>query len=73
MGWGLDMHWGALARQQSWRCGVVDAVAVRHLAAPAADAYSREQAVAEASAFLSGRPHLSAHEAQRTLATHRRW
>jgi GT2 family glycosyltransferase len=73
MGWGLDMHWGALARRHGWRCGVVDAVAIRHVAAPAGDGYSREQAVAEARAFLADRPHLSAHEAQRTLATHRRW
>lgn len=73
MGWGLDMHWGALAREHGWRCGVVDAVAIRHLAAPAGEAYSREQAVAEARAFLADRPHLSAPEAQRTLTTYRRW
>src|SRR5713101_8810060 len=30
MGWGLDMHWAALARAHGWRCGVIDAVAVRH-------------------------------------------
>jgi GT2 family glycosyltransferase len=73
MGWGLDMHWAAIAEREGWRCGVVDAVAIRHIAAPAAGAYSREQAVAEARAFLEHRPHLSAREAQRTLATHRRW
>ena len=73
MGWGLDLHWAALARERGWRCGVLDAVAIRHSAAPAGDAYSRAQAVAEARALLAGRPHLRAAEAQVTLATHRRW
>ncbi len=73
MGWGLDVHWAALARQHGWRCGVVDAVTVAHRQAPAADAYSREAAIAEATSFLADRPHLSAAEAGRTLATHRRW
>jgi GT2 family glycosyltransferase len=72
MGWGLDMHWAALARQRGWRCGVIDAVPIRHRAAPAASAYSREQALGEARAFLAERPHLSASEAQQTLVTHRR-
>jgi GT2 family glycosyltransferase len=73
MGWGLDAHWAALAAEQGWRCGVVDAVPIHHRAAPAAEAYPREAAVAEARAFLAGRPYMSAHEAQRTLTTHRRW
>ena len=73
MGWGLDAHWAALAAEHGWRCGVVDAVPIHHRAAPAADAYPREAAVAEARAFLSKRPYLSASEAQRTLTTHRRW
>jgi len=72
MGWGLDMHWAALAREHGWRCGVLDAVPIRHRAAPAASSYSREQALAEARAFLTNRPHLSASEAQQTLVTHRR-
>jgi GT2 family glycosyltransferase len=73
MGWGLDVHWAALARERGWRCGVIDAVAIRHRAAPAASAYSRERALAEARSFLAHRPYLSASEAQLTLATHRRW
>jgi GT2 family glycosyltransferase len=72
MGWGLDAHWGALAREHGWRCGVTDAVAIGHRAAPAADAYSREAAIAEARAFLAERPYVRAAEAKRTLATHRR-
>jgi GT2 family glycosyltransferase len=73
MGWGLDAHWAALAREQHWRCGVLDAVSIRHRTAPAASAYSREAAIAEARAFLAGQPYLSAVETQRTLTTHRRW
>jgi GT2 family glycosyltransferase len=73
MGWGLDAHWAALAREQHWRCGVLDAVSIRHQAAPAAAAYSREAAIAEARAFLAERPYLSAGESQRTLTTHHRW
>jgi len=73
MGWGLDAHWAALARERHWRCGVLDAVAIRHRVAPTAAAYSREAAIAEARAFLAERPYLSATEIQRTLATHRRW
>jgi GT2 family glycosyltransferase len=73
MGWGLDAHWAALARAHEWRCGVVDAVAIAHRAAPAASAYSHEEAVSEAREFLAQRPYLSAIESQRTLTTHRRW
>jgi GT2 family glycosyltransferase len=73
MGWGLDAHWAALAREHGWRCGVLDAVAIRHREAPAASAYSREQALTEARAFLAERPYLNASEAQQTLVTHRRW
>lgn len=72
MGWGLDLHWAALAREHGWRCGVLDAVPIAHRDAPTASDYSREQALAEARAFLHDRPHLSAAEAQQTLATHRR-
>ena len=73
MGWGLDMHWAAVARDRGWRCGVIDAVSIRHLAAPAATAYPRTEAVAEARRFLADRPHVTAVEAERTLTTHRRW
>jgi GT2 family glycosyltransferase len=73
MGWGLDVHWAAVAREHGWRCGVVDAVAIRHGAAPAAAAYARGDAVAEARSFLAERPYLSAREADRTLTTHHSW
>jgi hypothetical protein len=73
MGWGLDVHWAALARAHGWRCGVVDALPIAHTVAPAGDAYSREAAIAEARGFLADHPYLAASEAGRTLATHRRW
>jgi GT2 family glycosyltransferase len=73
MGWGLDVHWAALAQRLGWRCGVIDAVSIRHRAAPAAAAYPRADAVEEARSFLADRPYVSAQEAQRVLATHRRW
>ena len=73
MGWGLDVHWAALARERSWRCGVVDAVSIRHRAAPAAAGYERAAAIAEARSFLAERPYLNAREAARTLTTHRSW
>ncbi len=73
MGWGLDVHWAALARRHGWRCGITDAVAIHHRQAPAGAAYPREEAIAEARAFLAERPHISAAEAGLTLATHGRW
>lgn len=71
MGWGLDVHWAAIARERGWRCGIVDAVPISHAAAPAAAAYDRERAVSEAREFLASRPYVPAREAERTLATHR--
>jgi hypothetical protein len=69
MGWGLDVHWAALAAQHGWRIGVVDATPIMHLH-PAAESYPREQAVAEAAEFLDGRPYVRRDEI-RTLRTHR--
>jgi GT2 family glycosyltransferase len=73
MGWGLDLHWAALARERGWRCGVVDAVPIGHRVAPAGAGYPRAEAIAEARSFLGSRPYLKAHEAERTLTTHGRW
>ena len=73
MGWGLDLHWAAVAREQGWRCGVVDAVAIGHRIAPAGAGYAREEAIAEARRFLDARPYLNAREAEQTLTTHGRW
>ncbi|MBJ7329742.1 MAG: glycosyltransferase family 2 protein [Solirubrobacteraceae bacterium] len=62
MGWGLDVHWGAVAREHGWRVGVVDATPLLHLAPVAVD-YDRESAAAEARAFLAERPYVTRGEA----------
>ena len=71
-GWGLDVHWSALAEEHGWRLGIVDALPVRHDQAPVAAGYSHDAAIAEAREFLRDRPYVPAVEAQRTLATHTR-
>jgi len=72
-GWGLDAHWGALARSRGWRLGIVDATPVRHAVRPVGAAYPHRDAIEESRAFLATRPHLTPAEAQETIATHRRW
>jgi hypothetical protein len=73
VGWGLDAHWGAVARERGWRIGVLDAIPVRHGIRRVAAAYDRGAAIAEARTFLADREYLKAAEAQRTLVTHRSW
>jgi hypothetical protein len=71
-GWGLDLHWAAVAGQRGWRLGVVDALPVRHESGLVAAAYSREDAEAEAARFLTGRPYLPSSRVDEVLAVHRR-
>lgn len=71
MGWGLDLHWGAVAARRGWKLGVIDALPVRHEARRVAGAYSAEEATAEAQRFLAGKPYIHAREAGRTLEGHR--
>ena len=71
-GWGLDLHWAALAAERGWRLGVVDATPVRHEAATVGSAYPRADAEAEAEGFLAGRPYLPATRAGDVIAVHRR-
>jgi Glycosyltransferase like family 2 len=71
-GWGLDVHWAAVAAERGWRLGVVDATPVRHEAARVGTAYRLEDAEAEAARFLADRPYLLAERAGDVLATHRR-
>ncbi|MEA2318318.1 MAG: hypothetical protein QOD44_2507, partial [Solirubrobacteraceae bacterium] len=70
MGWGLDVHWAAVARDRGWPIGVVDATPVGHTIAPVAGAYGRDEAVAEARAFLAERPYVRRDDV-RTLTVHR--
>ena len=72
MGWGLCLHWGAVARRQGWRLGVVDAVPVRHESRRTASAIDVEAARAAAERLLAGREHLSYAEAETVLARHSR-
>jgi hypothetical protein len=71
-GWGLDLHWAAVAGQRGWRLGVVDALPVRHESGVVAAAYSREDAEAEAARFLADRPYLASARAHEVVAVHRR-
>jgi hypothetical protein len=71
-GWGLDLHWAAIAGQRGWRLGIVDALPVRHESGLVGAAYSREDAEAEAASFLADRPYLPSARAGEVLAVHRR-
>ncbi|MEA2384572.1 MAG: hypothetical protein QOH72_4543 [Solirubrobacteraceae bacterium] len=70
MGWGLDAHWAAVAREHGWPIGIVDATPVGHTIAPVGAGYGRAEAVAEARAFLADRPYVRRDEV-RTLQVHR--
>jgi hypothetical protein len=72
-GWGLDLHWSAIAAHLGWRIGVVDATPIRHGLRLIATSYDRADAVAEAREFLAGRPYTTATNARRTFVTHRSW
>jgi hypothetical protein len=72
MGWGLDLHWGAVAQQRGWKLGVIDALPVRHEWRRVGGGYSTADATAEAQRFLADRPYIQAGEAGRTLREHRR-
>lgn len=71
-GWGLDNHWGALARERGWKLGIVDALPVRHESRKVASTYTHAEAIEEGRRFLAGKPYVRTEEAQRTLATYRR-
>jgi hypothetical protein len=73
VGWGLDVHWAAVARDRAWPIGIVDATPIRHGLRRIASSYDRSAAVEEARAFLAGREYVPAGEAARTLRAHRRW
>jgi hypothetical protein len=73
IGWGLDLHWSAVARERGWKLGVVDATPIRHITRRIASGYDRADAVIEAERFLADRPYTKASEAEGTLVTHRNW
>jgi GT2 family glycosyltransferase len=71
IGWGLDLHWSAVALERGWRLGVVDATPVRHGLRRTASAYDRNAAIEEARLFLASRPYTRATDAQRSGTPHR--
>jgi hypothetical protein len=71
-GWGLDLHWAAVAAERGWRLGVVDALPVRHETGRVAAGYSRAEAIDEARQFLADRPYLAGSAAGDVVAVHRR-
>jgi len=71
-GWGLDLHWAALAAERGWRLGVVDALPVRHEHSPVATSYPRKDAEHEAQHFLADHAYLPSAAAAEVVATHRR-
>jgi hypothetical protein len=71
MGWGLDLHWAALAEERGWKLGVIDALPVRHEWRPVGGSYSSAEATAEAQQFLADRPYIHAADAGKTLEEHR--
>jgi hypothetical protein len=73
MGWGLDAHWGALARERDWRLGVVDATPIRHASRVTASAYDREEALEELRGFLAERPWIDRNTANSVIETHTIW
>ena len=71
-GWGLELHWAALAGERGWRLGIVDALPVRHELAAVASHYAHADAVAEGRRFLADRPHLTSAAVRDPVAVHRR-
>ena len=71
MGWGLDVHWAALARERGWPIGVVDATPVGHTLRPAADALPARGRGGRGRAPSSPAAPTCARDEVRTLAEHR--
>ncbi len=71
MGWGLDAHWGGLARERGWRLGVVDATPIRHESRRPATRYDRGAAIAEIADFLPGKPFVERGAATEVLERRR--
>lgn len=72
-GWGLELHWSAIARTRGWREGVIDAVPIAHALRRVASAYASHDARGEARRFLAGRAYTPATVAQQVVAEHRGW
>jgi hypothetical protein len=73
VGWGLDLHWSALAREHRWPIGVIDATPIAHALHPVSTTYDSADAIREARSFLAHRPYTAARDALTTVSEHRRW
>ena len=71
MGWGVCLHWAAVAEREGWSVGIADAVPVRHDMRPPALDYDREEARAAARELLGAREHIGWRQADVVLATYR--
>jgi hypothetical protein len=69
-GWGLDLHWAAVAGERGWRLGIVDALPVRHEHAAVAGAYSSRDAIEEARAFLAEHAFVDSTTASEPVRVH---
>jgi hypothetical protein len=72
MGWGVDLHWSAVAERKGWRLGVLDAVSVRHDQRPTALGYDHSAAKRAAAALLSEREHITHAEAEQVIEAYTR-
>jgi hypothetical protein len=70
MGWGLCLHWGAVAKRLGWKVGIVDAVPVRNESRPPAASYDRTEAKTAAAELLASHEHLTHAEAESVLVRH---
>jgi hypothetical protein len=70
MGWGLCLHWAAVAEREGWRLGVIDAVPVRHESRRYASAIDVSGARKAAEQLLADREHVTYMEAETVLARH---
>lgn len=70
MGWGLCLHWAAVAGREGWRLGVIDAVPVRHESRRTASAVDVAEAREAAERLLADREHVTYSEAETELARH---
>lgn len=72
MGWGLDLHWSAVAERLGWRLGVIDAVPVRHEKRRNASTVDVAAAREAAERLLAEREHVTYAEAESELVRHTR-
>ena len=70
MGWGLDVHWAAVARERGWQIGVVDATPILHTV-PTADDVPARGGDRRGARLPRDRPVRAARRGDRTLRTHR--